>query len=167
MNASHPRHADGARGGFTLLELLITVALLSTLAALAAPGFTAWIRSIRAGSAADRLAADIAFARTQAVRTGRTVSLRLQSSHAYRVVLDSLANDSRTLSETDLGNDYPGVAVTASPAGYTLRFDSRGVLKNASTIGSEPMFVVSRGAAADTIWVSMIGRVIRGNEKQN
>lgn len=165
MNASHQSHTGRARGGYTLLELLITVALLGTLGALAAPSFTAWIRSIRASSAADRLAADIAFARTQAVRTGRTVSVRMQGTDGYQVVLDSLANDTRTLSVVDLGNDYPGVAIATSPAGYTLRFDSRGVLKNAGTIGSEPTFVVSRGTAADTIKVSMIGRVIRGNEK--
>ncbi len=65
------------QSGFTLIELMITVALVAILASLAAPSFNALIvkRSVKA--AADTLVSDMRFARSEALkRSTRTVICR-------------------------------------------------------------------------------------------
>lgn len=59
--------------GFTLMELLVTVAILAVLIALAAPNFSAWIRSSNMRSAVNSFLADARFARSEAVRLGGAV----------------------------------------------------------------------------------------------
>lgn len=61
--------------GFTLLELLITVALAAILLAIAAPSFTTIIRNNAMGSARDSLYNAIQYARTEAVSRNTHVSI--------------------------------------------------------------------------------------------
>lgn len=59
--------------GFTLLELLVTLALVAILAALAAPSFTTLINSNRLSGAANDIVAALQVARMEAVRRGENV----------------------------------------------------------------------------------------------
>jgi len=70
-----PRGPAAAARGFTLIELMITVALAAILTALAAPSMTAMIRSNRIQTEASWLLNDLQFARSEAIRTGQPVSL--------------------------------------------------------------------------------------------
>jgi type IV fimbrial biogenesis protein FimT len=75
---SLPRpHAPHARrAGFTLIELMVAIAVLGTLAALAAPSFAAALQRQREASALQELIAAIQLGRAEAVRTGRQVVVR-------------------------------------------------------------------------------------------
>ncbi|MDR0735711.1 MAG: GspH/FimT family pseudopilin [Zoogloeaceae bacterium] len=61
--------------GFTLYELLITLAIIAILTALATPGFGVLIQRNRVASAASDITASITYARSEAIRRGRAVAL--------------------------------------------------------------------------------------------
>ena len=144
--------------GFSLVELLLVLALIGILAVIAAPSFTGWIRSIRASSAADRLAADLALARVIAVRDGWTTSLRIEDGGTYRITRDDTdGNAVDVLMQTDLRDDYPGVNV--SPSGTRIAFDSRGILRAAGDW--ETTLVVYQNGGYERLTVSQVGRVLR------
>jgi len=66
-------------GGFTLLEGLVTVAILSVLMALVVPSAIEWIRIQRVKASADELFTDLQFARSEAVRRNLDVKIVFQS----------------------------------------------------------------------------------------
>ncbi len=59
--------------GFTLVELLITVALLAVLLSLAAPSFATWIRNTQVRSVAETLQNGLRTAQAEALRRNRQV----------------------------------------------------------------------------------------------
>jgi type IV fimbrial biogenesis protein FimT len=66
--------------GFTLVELVVTIALLSLLLGLAAPAFSVWVRNARVRTAADSLANAIRLAQGEAMRRNRQVVFFFTSS---------------------------------------------------------------------------------------
>lgn len=64
--------------GFTLLELMVVLAITAVLGALATPSFSALLARHRLRSAAHNLQADLALARLEASRRGLTIHLSFQ-----------------------------------------------------------------------------------------
>lgn len=71
----------GRQSGFTLIELMVTVSVLAVLAGLAIPSFTRIINSNRIGSQANDMVATLQYARSEALRSNRRVTV-CQSSNA-------------------------------------------------------------------------------------
>lgn len=155
MNTSTVRHRD-PRGGFTLTELLIVLIIAAIISAMALPRFFSFIRHLNARSAVSQVVADLAMARTQAVREGRTVSLRVGSGGRYTVTLDDGAAVLRTIKSVNVAGGMKNVSVT--PAAARVIFDSRGML----AAGSTGQLVITKTGGVDTVTVSAVGRVYRG-----
>ena len=61
--------------GFTLVELMVTVAIVGILAAIGAPSFKDMLNQTRASSLANELAASLNLARSEAIKRGTRVSV--------------------------------------------------------------------------------------------
>jgi len=77
--------------GFTLVELMVTLAVMSILLGLAAPSFTDLIRRQRMQSATVEWLSLSAFARNEAIKTGHAISIALGDS-GFRM-LDATTNE--------------------------------------------------------------------------
>lgn len=88
--------------GFTLIELMVTVAVLAIVVAMAAPSFNNQINNNRSVALAEEIITAINFARSEAVHRGRRVSICASDDGAscsggwtdgWIVVADSAASD--------------------------------------------------------------------------
>ncbi|CDQ09111.1 Tfp pilus assembly protein FimT-like protein [Acidithiobacillus ferrivorans] len=70
----------GRMRGFTLIELMITIAVLAIILAIAIPNVEIWMVRARIQSAAGRLQQDINWAKGYAIRSGYPVSISIQGS---------------------------------------------------------------------------------------
>ena len=73
-----PVCVKGTFSGMTLVEMLAALAVLAILAITAAPAFSAMLDKSRLKGAAERLYADFQWAKSQAIKTGRYVSVSFQ-----------------------------------------------------------------------------------------
>jgi len=141
----------------TLPELLLVLVLVSLLAAMAGPQMSGWVQAITQRGAANELVADLALARTQAVRQGQTVSFRIDDATSYRITVDDAAgNPVRVLKRVNLARDHKGSSLTRTSG--RIAFDSRGMYRSVSTISD--LGVTGRGETR-TVRVSVVGRIYR------
>lgn len=61
--------------GFTLVELVVTIAIVSILLAVAAPAMTGFLADQAVAGNADEFAAAVRFSRTEAIKRGRAVTM--------------------------------------------------------------------------------------------
>ena len=88
--------AKGRRAGFTLIEIMLVLAILVAMGAIAWPSFTRAYESSKLKSAADKLMSVLGKARTQAMTSGQTQVFKFQlNSGAY--IVEQLPDDAATL----------------------------------------------------------------------
>lgn len=63
------------QGGFTVVELMVTLGIVGILVAAAAPGYQDWVATTRLNSYANEFATALHFARSEAVKRNATVTL--------------------------------------------------------------------------------------------
>ncbi len=71
--AQRPSFAPRLVGGFTAIELMVTVAIMAVLMALAAPSFTPLIEGWRVRQATEQLQSTLYYARSEAIKRGGQV----------------------------------------------------------------------------------------------
>jgi prepilin-type N-terminal cleavage/methylation domain-containing protein len=136
------------RGGYTLLELVVTLAILALAVALVAPAVGRGTRTIQARAEVARLTAMLRHAREQAITTGRRHTLVVDPA-ARRLLIVAGEDDVR---ETRAW--APEFTVeAASPAALAVRFEPAGV-----SSGGE-FYVVSAGLRYRVSVEPLTGRV--------
>ena len=75
-------HMKKKNHGFTLIELIVTVAVFSILAAMVAPSFTSFTDSSRRASQVNVLSGALSYARSEAIKRNSTVSMCARTSNA-------------------------------------------------------------------------------------
>lgn len=146
--------------GFTLLELLVVLAIIAVVSAIVAPNIISWRNSAKIRGAVDHLMGDLEMAKISAVKENNNVAV-LFNTTGYKVFVDKANPWVRDA-------DEPLLRVRKLPAGVTFdlghpdwgftnnrtRFNSRG----RAGIAGTAVIVNSKGQQRDVI-VSTLGRI--------
>jgi type IV fimbrial biogenesis protein FimT len=138
-----PKHKLSRVSGFTLHELMITIAIVGILAGIAFPSFKSTIASNRLTTSANELVTALNLARSEAVKRGQQVVVRKTGSeweNGWRVFVDINRATASNQDAYDAGTDielrvYSGLTGTISLRGNTnftdfVRYTPMGVLSN-------------------------------------
>lgn len=131
---SFPQRRNAPTRGFTLVELLIVIAISVILAAIAAPSFLNMIRNMALTGAASELVSGLQFARAEALRSNSMLLFTLDTNRTWRIVRDANGNGghdageevlregsySSNIDPVDPGKPVPRVIFTSSGV---ARFD--------------------------------------------
>lgn len=92
-------------GGFTLMELVITLTIASILAVAAIPSFKSFVLDNRLTAQTNDLVADLAFARSEAIKRGRNVTVCVREAGANTCNVTAPVWHSNRLVWVDENND--------------------------------------------------------------
>lgn len=131
------------QAGFTLMEMIVAIAVSMIVLAVGTPSFLSWMPTIRLTSAARQVATDLQVARIKAIsqNTNNTVTFNTTTG-TYTFTLGS---DSR-----DIGQLYPGITI-ASAANPV--FSPRGTASAGAQIS------LNNGSVLKYVCVKAVGRV--------
>ncbi|MFV8836658.1 GspH/FimT family pseudopilin [Aquisalimonas sp.] len=126
--------------GFTLIELMVTVAVMGVLLTLGIPGFQYLMQSNHMSTQTNELVTGLATARSEAVRSNQSTVLEAIDGDwddGFRIVRDS---DALRVFETfGTGLELDDGDGGTPPANITFRGDgTRGAASSTVTIGLEP-----------------------------
>lgn len=116
--------------GLTLIELMITIAVLAVGLSLATPSFTLQISNYRVRAAAESMLNGLNYARTEAVRRNRPVSFTLSASGSGWSV-DQI-NPAESL-QTRADGETAGLTVVSSSTSRAVTFTSTGMVDTSGT----------------------------------
>lgn len=97
--------------GFTLMELLITLSLMSIISAIAYPSFSATLARLRFNGIVRQIHGDLLLARSRAVHLNQTMTFTA-SDTAY-----AIANDGTPFRS----GSFPSVSITSYPSSFTFQ----------------------------------------------
>jgi len=152
----HIKHMMRQAKGFTLLELMIVIAVLGILAAVAIPNFVSQMPKYRLNGAARQVMGDLMWARMQAVSLNRRVKVFfLSNNHEYKICDDAdnngtVADGEGDVQLKDIHNEYHDVTIGSNNDPI---FSPRGTATNLPTI------TLTNPSGSKTITISIAGRV--------
>ncbi|MGL4504979.1 MAG: type IVa pilus pseudopilin TppE [Aeromonas sobria] len=123
------------RSGFSLIELMVTIALISILLTVGVPSFSSILRSMTLTTQANNFVASINFARSEAIRRNSVVTLSASASNltqnhwesGWQIWIDS--NGNGTLDNGELLRLFPDIGSGSLVSNTSLvRFSGNGFL---------------------------------------
>ncbi len=112
--------------GFTITELMVTIAVIAILASLAIPNFIAWLPNYRLRSGAEEIQSTLQFARITAIKRNATATVAFDiANETYRASVGGQAIRG--------GRMPAGIDINSAFGGTSVQFDSRGIASAAGT----------------------------------
>ena len=162
----------GAERGFSLLEVMVVVAILAILAALAGPSFTPMIERWRVRDATESLQSALYYARSEAIKRGGNVVIKTTDGanwnsgwsvfyDANRDAVQATCDATKTPNECDLQvvAALAQVSITPTPAATTLTADRWGALGTGVELVIAPKGGDASSASALKLCLSFGGRI--------
>jgi type IV fimbrial biogenesis protein FimT len=114
--------------GFSLIELMMGIAILSIVMGMGMPSYSVWIQNMRLRNAAESILSGLQLARAEAVRRNTPVDFRLESGSSWTVGCPppGTANCPPTIQNRPTGDGSSAAVTVASAAGTTFTFNSLG-----------------------------------------
>jgi type IV fimbrial biogenesis protein FimT len=148
---SRPRR--GGMLGLTLIELMITVAVLAIGLSLAAPSFTQQIANYRLRTASESIINGLNYARAEAVRRNSPVSFTLDTAGSGWAVAQ--VSPATTL-QSRAGGESAGVNAASTTASRTVTFTATGFV-DTSGVRMSQINLSSSAANTDTRRIDIFG----------
>jgi type IV fimbrial biogenesis protein FimT len=155
--------------GFTLMELMTTIAIIAVLAAIAIPNMIGWRSKTKLQGAVENLRGDLKLAKLAAVRDSKFVAIKF-SATGYLLFTDDEPDDDNTIGDLDEDDGERPLRERNLPAGVSIdlgstafngndyaRFNNRG-LPDLPGPDDKVELVTSSGKRG-TIKLSPLGRV--------
>lgn len=138
--------------GFTLIEVMIVIALISILAAIAAPNFRNYMIQRRLNGAARQVMSDLMFARMQAVSKDKNFQVTF-SGTSYTIV-DVATGE--TVVTKNIQTDYYDVSLSSN---------NNPIFLPRGTATSLPTITLTNAGGSKSVCVALTGRVkvVAGN----
>lgn len=151
----------GRSGGFTLIELMVTVALVGILMALAAPAASTWIKNTQVRAVADALQSGIKLAQAESVRRYRQVVFFRTTSKACNATaaastagqfwqirtIAAIAGDPVAVVQCGVLSDVAGGIALSGPTALCFNADGRQIANAATGVTGATCSLSATGAA--------------------
>ena len=157
------RRPGRIRGGFSMVELLITIAVAGIMMAIAAPRARAFREGASVRGARQELATAIEAARGAAIQRGRTARVHLRTD-SLLVTVDTGAPGAaasgryRVLGPLRLDSAFTVTLTPADSRDTVIAFDARGLANPRP--GHTVRLVVARGLRKDSVCVTNLGMIL-------
>jgi prepilin-type N-terminal cleavage/methylation domain-containing protein len=144
--------------GFSLIELMVVIALIAIMAGIAVPNFQTYMKNRRLSGAASQLFVDLMNARMQAVSQNMKIIVSLENNHQYKIIRDLNGNGTIDAGEDgplkDIHPDYYDVTFAAASSGFNPIFNANGTgMQGTINISSSSI------STTKTITMSTAGRI--------
>jgi prepilin-type N-terminal cleavage/methylation domain-containing protein len=157
------RARTGRSGGFTVFELLITLAVLSVVTAISIPRIAAVRGANAVRGARGEVVATVEAARAAAIQRGRRAWIRRNGNVLTAETTDENAARRVVVATARLDELYGALLSTADPGDDLITFDGRGLLNPRLPNGRVARYrVAAKGSPGqrDSVCVSAIGMLL-------
>lgn len=144
------------RAGFSALELMTVLVILTIAGSLATPSLRGFVDQSRTRRALDQLVADLSYARLLAVEEGRRFGVRLQSDGSYTIESLSTGGSWTPVHNVRLRDEFDGVSLEGDVS--MIEFSSRGLM---TSLTGDSYVRLTVNGSRDSIFLSPAGRVYR------
>jgi len=125
--------------GFSLVELMVVVAIIGLLLLVAFPAYTEWIQSSRIRTAAETIQSGLQLARAEAVRRNGTVEFVLSGTNSAWTV-QVPGDPAEVIQQRSAGEGTSLVAVTTQPDGaVSIGYNGLGRVNPGTAAGTPPL----------------------------
>jgi type IV fimbrial biogenesis protein FimT len=143
--------------GFTLMELMTTIAVIAVLAAIAVPNMISWRSGTKLQGAVENLRGDLQLAKLKAVQEGDVVTVTffkdVDDVYGYNVVTSGGTTLRDRRLPAGISIDF-GVGATGFAGDDFARFNNRGL-----PVETGKVVIVSSGGEVRNIELNRLGRI--------